>query len=44
MDVQGDRELTLKAVTVTVSLCTYYTGHLTEVQNDNRSINTHQQH
>ena len=44
MDVQGDRDNCPKAVTTAVSLCTYYVGHLVEVQNDNRSINTHQQH
>ena len=42
MDVQGDRVCIPKVVTVTVSLCTYYTGHLTEVQHDyHRSSDTH---
>lgn len=42
MDVQRDRVPDPKAVTVTVSLCTYYTGHFTEVYYDHyRSSNTH---
>ena len=34
MDVQRDRDLSPKAVTVTVSLCTNYTEHFTEVHYD----------
>ncbi len=44
MNVQGDRELTLKAGSVPVACCTHNTGHDTEVSYDYRSNNTHQHH
>ena len=34
MYVQGDRDICPKAVTTAVALCTYYVGHLVEVQYD----------
>ena len=44
MDVQGDRDNCPNTVTTAVSLCTYYVGHLVEVQYDYHSSNRFNPH